>query len=108
MTNYLLLVLNLKKEQGFINTTCLCFHGILQTVLYFYFEYQIELLCKTFTHNAVLSVTNRLLTSLVVASVSYHNCTNKPVTHHVTVQSYFQYYIRVTSLFRVLLCDVQK
>jgi len=85
-----------------------CSHGMLQTVLYLYVDYQNEYLCKTFTHNAVLSVTNGLLTSLVVASVSYHNCINKPVTYHVTVRRYFQYYILVTSLFRVLLCDVKK
>jgi hypothetical protein len=46
--------------------------------------------------------------SLNVASVSYHNCTDKPVNIHVTVQRHYQYYMLVTSLFRVILCDVKK
>jgi len=73
-------------------------YGMLQNVLYFYVEYQRDHLCKTFTLNAQ----NGLLTSLLVASVSYHNCTDKQVTCHVIFQYYGQHYMLVTSLFRVL------
>ena len=51
---------------------------------------------------------NGLLTSLPVASVSYHNCSDRPVTFHVIAQRYCQYYILVTSLFRVFLCDLKQ
>ena len=47
----------------------------------------------------------RLLTTVPVASVSYHNCTDKLVTYHVTVQRYFHYYVMVASVFRVLLYE---
>jgi len=73
---------------------------MLQSVLYLYVEYQSDLLCKTFTRNALLLVTNGLPTSLPVASVSYHNSTDKPVTCHVMVKRYGQYYMLVTCLYR--------
>jgi hypothetical protein len=51
---------------------------------------------------------NGLLTSLPVATVSYHNCTFEPVTCHVIFQRYCQYCILATSLFRELFCDIKQ
>jgi len=70
---------------------------------YFYVEYQSEL-CVILSHlTPFCSSQTRLLTSFPVTSFSYRICKDKPVTCHVMVQRYGQYYMLVTSLFRVFL-----
>jgi hypothetical protein len=46
---------------------------------------------------------NGLLTSLHIACVSYHNCTDKPVTCHGMVQHYCQYYMLVISFLEIFM-----
>jgi len=72
-------------------------YGMLQSVLYFNLNIKVTFWVRPSPHNAFMILTNRLLTSLPVASVSYHTCTDKPVTCHVMVQRYGQYYMLVTS-----------
>jgi hypothetical protein len=85
-------------------------YGMLQSVLYFALNIKVQFYVwlSPFTRYAVLLAQNGLLTSLPVAIASYHNCTDKPVTCHVTVQRYCQYNMLVTSVFKVLLGDLKK
>ena len=83
-------------------------YGLLQTVLYLYVEFQINF-SVTLSHLTPFCPSeNGLLTSFLVASVSYHNCTDMLVTYHVTVQRYCECYMLVTSIIGVILCDVKK
>ena len=81
---------------------------MLQSVLYLHVEYQIAICLRLSPLTPFCSSQKRLLKSLPVASVSYDNCTDKPVTYDVTVQYYCQYYTMVKSIFRIHLYDIKK
>jgi len=91
----------LKKQWSYTSTPSLCLHCMLQTVLYFTFNIKVIFSVRLSPLTPFCSSQNELLTSLLVASISYHNCTDMSVTCYVTFLRYPHNYMLVTSVFRV-------
>ena len=100
-------VLVKEREELYLHSISVSY-GMLQSVLYCTLFIKVNF-CVRLSHlTPFCSSQNGLQTSLPVASVSCHNCTDKPVTCHVMVKRNSRYYMLVTFLFRVLSFTVKK